>query len=116
MTPAAETVMYRREPDLILTGGKFVTLDAQERIVTGQSLDAPGMPSQAASVVEALKAYTILGAFSGREEAIKGSLEIGKLADLAVLDRDILSIPAEEIREVRVDKTFVGGDLAYARD
>jgi len=82
---------------------------------SGRSLDAPGAASQAVSVEEALRAYTVLGAFSGREEAIKGSLEIGKLADLAVLDRDILSIPAEEIREVRVDKTFVGGDLAYAR-
>jgi predicted amidohydrolase YtcJ len=82
---------------------------------SGQPLDAPGMASQAVSVEEALRAYTVLGAYSGREEAIKGSLEIGKLADLAVLDRDILSIPAEEIREVRVDKTFVGGDLAYAR-
>ncbi len=101
----------------VCTPNPFVAIWAMvnRKSDSGQSLDAPGMPSQAVNVAEALKAYTILGAFSGREEAIKGTLEIGKLADLAVLDRDILSIPAEEIREVRVDKTLVGGDLAYAR-
>jgi predicted amidohydrolase YtcJ len=44
-----------------------------------------------------------------------GSLEVGKLADLAVLDRDILSIPPEEIRQVRVDMTFLGGALVFQR-
>ncbi len=46
---------------------------------------------------------------------MKGSLEVGKLADLAVLDRDILAIPPEEIREVKVDMTFVGGALVFER-
>jgi predicted amidohydrolase YtcJ len=82
---------------------------------SGGALDAPGEPSQAISVSEALRAYTMLGAYSGREEAIKGSLEVGKLADLAVLDRDILSIPPEEIRQVRVDMTFLGGALVFQR-
>lgn len=72
---------------------------------SGQSLDA----REAVTVTEALHAYTTLGAYSGREEAVKGSLEIGKLADLAVLDRDLFAIPAEEIRAVRVRQTFVGG-------
>ena len=82
---------------------------------SGGALDAPGEPSQAISVSEALRAYTVLGAYSGREEAVKGSLEVGKLADLAVLDRDILSIPPEEIRQVRVDMTFLGGALVFQR-
>jgi hypothetical protein len=72
---------------------------------SGQSLDA----SEAVTVTEALQAYTVLGAFSGREENMKGSLEPGKLADFAVLDRDLFAIPPEEIREVRVLRTFVGG-------
>lgn len=82
---------------------------------SGGPLDAPGAPSQAINVTEALRAYTLLGAYSGREEEVKGSLEVGKLADLAVLDRDILTIPPEEIREVQVDMTFVGGALVFQR-
>ena len=78
---------------------------------TGQSLDA----SQAVSITEALRAYTTLGAFAGREENIKGSLEPGKLADVAVLDRNIFSIPADEIRDVQVDMTIVGGVVRYQR-
>lgn len=82
---------------------------------SGGPLDAPGAPSQTVTVEEALRAYTLLGAYSGREEAIKGSLEIGKLADIAVLDRDILTIPPEEIRDLRVEMTMVGGAVMYER-
>jgi len=82
---------------------------------SGETLDTPGAPSQAVTVEEALRAYTLLGAYAGREEAIKGSLETGKLADVAVLDRDILSIPAEEIRDLEVEMTLVGGEVMYRR-
>ena len=79
---------------------------------TSASLDV----SEAVTVIEALRAYTVLGAWSGREEAIKGSLELGKLADVAILDRDLFTIPPDEIREVRVDMTLVGGSVAYERE
>ncbi|MEM7530226.1 MAG: amidohydrolase [Pseudomonadota bacterium] len=72
---------------------------------TGGDLDA----REAVSRTEALAAYTTLGAFSGREEAIKGALRPGMLADLAVLDRDYFSIPASEIKDVRVTATVLGG-------
>ena len=62
-----------------------------------------------------MRAYTILGAYSGREEAQKGSLEAGKLADLAVLDRDLMTIPSIEIRDIDVDMTMVGGVVMYDR-
>ena len=78
---------------------------------TGGDLDA----SQAITPTEALNAYTWLGAHSGREEHLKGSLEIGKLADVAVLDRDYFSIPTEEIREVQVDMTVIGGRVVHQR-
>ncbi|BBK32379.1 hypothetical protein EDC65_1177 [Stella humosa] len=68
---------------------------------------------EAITVDEALRAYTILGAWSGREETIKGSLEVGKLADIAVLDRDPYTIPPDELRDLRVDMTFVGGALCH---
>ncbi len=78
---------------------------------TGGDLDA----SQAVTPTEALRAYTWLGAHSGREERIKGSLDLGKLADVAVLDRDYFSIPVEEIRDVAVDLTLVGGKVVWER-
>lgn len=78
---------------------------------TGQSLDA----SQAVSVSEALRAYTVLGAYAGREEHLKGTLEPGKLADVAVLDRDLFTIPSDAIRDVQVDMTIVGGAVRYQR-
>jgi len=71
--------------------------------------------SQAVTPSEALLAYTWLGAYSGREEHEKGSLEVGKLADLAVLDRDYFTIPTQEIREVRVEQTVIGGRLVFER-
>ena len=76
---------------------------------SGGDLDA----REAVTVDEALRAYTILGAWSGREEAIKGSLELGKLADVAVLDRDPYAIPSDELRDVRVDMTIVGGTIRH---
>ncbi len=81
------------------------------RTDSGQTLD----DSQAVTVTEALRAYTTLGAFAGREEHVKGSLELGKLADVAVLDRDLFGIPSDEIRDVAVDMTIVGGVLRYER-
>lgn len=78
---------------------------------SGQSLDT----SQAVSAIEALRAYTTLGAYAGREEKIKGSLEPGKLADVAVLDRNFFTIPADEVRDVQVDMTIVGGVVRYQR-
>jgi predicted amidohydrolase YtcJ len=82
------------------------------RTDSGQSLD----DSQAVTVTEALHGYTTLGAFAGREERVKGSLEPGKLADVAVLDRDLFGIPSDEIRDVQVDMTIVGGVVRYDRE
>ncbi len=70
---------------------------------------------EAISRVEALRAYTVAGTWLTREERLKGSLEAGKLADIAVLDRDYFSVPDEEIKEIGVDMTFVGGNLVWQR-
>ena len=71
---------------------------------------------QAIPVNEALRLYTINGAYASFEENIKGSIEPGKLADMAVLDRDVLSIPAEEIKDMQVEITIVGGEIIFQRD
>jgi predicted amidohydrolase YtcJ len=68
---------------------------------------------QAVSRTEALRAYTTLGAYSGREEAVKGSIEPGKLADIAILDRDYFTCHEDEIRSIRVHATVLDGDLLH---
>lgn len=71
------------------------------------------MPHQKISVEEALQAYTINGAYASFEENIKGSITRGKLADFVVLERDITSIAPEEIRDIKVLKTVVGGEVVF---
>ncbi len=72
-------------------------------------------PEQAMSRMEALRSYTIHNAFAAFEEDVKGSLEVGKLADITVLSRDILTIPADEILNTDVLYTIVGGRVLYER-
>jgi predicted amidohydrolase YtcJ len=68
---------------------------------------------QKMSRMEALKSYTIHGAYAGFEEGLKGSLTPGKLADVTVLSKDILTVPDEDIRSARVLYTIVGGKVLY---
>ncbi len=74
------------------------------------------VPEEAIPVKEALRLYTVNAAYSGFEERIKGSIEPGKLADLIVLDRDILTIPENRIRDIRVDMTVLGGKIVHVRN
>ena len=73
-------------------------------------------PQQGISVRDALRLYTTNGAYASFEETVKGSIEPGKLADMVVLDRDILAIPENEIKEVKVETTIVGGEIVYQRN
>jgi len=73
-------------------------------------------PEERISVEQALTLYTRNGAYVGFEERDKGSLEPGKLADFIVVDRDVLHVPAEELKNVKVLRTYVGGKLIYKND
>jgi predicted amidohydrolase YtcJ len=85
--------------------------------VTRRTLDGknPGgwIPEQKISVEDALKAYTINGAYASFDDSIKGSIERGKLADIVLIDRDITRIPPEQIADARVKMTIVGGRVVY---
>ena len=70
-------------------------------------------PDQRITVEEAIRMYTINGAWQDRMEHIKGSIEAGKLADLQVLSDDILSVAPHDIGKIQVEKTFVGGKIVY---
>ena len=63
----------------------------------------------------AIRMYTANTAYLSWEEGIKGTLEPGKLADMIVLDRDVLTVPDAQLLETKVDMTFVGGKLVYER-
>ena len=65
--------------------------------------------------IEALRSYTIDAAYAGFEETIKGSLTPGKLADITVLSKDILTVPEDQIPSAQVVYTIVGGKVQYAR-
>jgi predicted amidohydrolase YtcJ len=84
---------------------------ARQELTTGNVL----IPEERITILQALQMYTRNGAYTGFEEKEKGSLESGKFADFLVIDRDILSVPANEIKDVQVLKTFVGGELVYER-
>ncbi len=72
-------------------------------------------PEQKVSRLDALKMYTIHPAYAAFEEDLKGSISKGKLADLTVLSKDILTIPEEQIRDTEVVMTVVGGKVIYRR-
>ena len=72
-------------------------------------------PDQRMSREEALRSYTWNNAYAAFEEELKGSLEPGKLADITVLSRDILTIPEDEIPATDVVYTIVGGTVAFRK-
>ena len=70
-------------------------------------------PEERMTLEEAIRACTIVPAYASFEEDVKGSIEVGKLADLVVLGRDILTVPKEEIRKIPILMTMIGGKFVY---
>lgn len=72
-------------------------------------------PDQRMTRMEALTSYTLNPAYAAFEESSKGSLKVGKLADMTVLSKDITAIPDDEILTAQVSYTIVGGKVLYRR-
>ena len=70
---------------------------------------------EAVSMKDAITMYTRSGAFLTREEKIKGTLEVGKLADMIVLPEDLLNVSPDKVLNMKVDMTIVGGKVLYER-
>jgi predicted amidohydrolase YtcJ len=70
-------------------------------------------PDQRMNRMEALKSYTLSAAYAAFEEGSRGSLKVGKLADMTVLSKDITAIPEDEIPTAHVSYTIVGGKVLY---
>ena len=75
----------------------------------------PIAPEQAITAYEALYAFTMGGAIASGDEGNRGSLTVGKWADMVVLSGDPLNTPPEEMLNIKVDQTYVGGQLVYER-
>lgn len=73
-------------------------------------------PDQRLTVEEAIRTYTIEGAWQDRQEGIKGSIELGKLADLCVLSEDILRVDPHEIHAIENVMTVMDGEVVYDKE
>ena len=93
--------------------------------VTGEPMDGAGqggavvtgaiyVPEERITVAEAVRAYTWGSAYAAFSDDRVGTLEVGKLADLAVLSQDIFSVPPETLGKTRVVTTMVGGKIVYS--
>lgn len=70
--------------------------------------------NQRVSVDEALKVWTLDGAYATFEEKVKGSITPGKLADFVVLQKDLRKVPPDTIKDITVEATYLGGEKVYA--
>ncbi|HUN62267.1 MAG TPA: amidohydrolase family protein [Candidatus Sulfotelmatobacter sp.] len=113
---------------IALAGGRYafgsdwpvVTLNPWEGIQTAVTRQTSNgkpaggfVPSQRLTVAEAVAGYTIDAAFAGRLEKTEGSLEVGKVADVIMLDRNIFDIDPHTIDQTKVLLTIVGGKIVY---
>ena len=83
--------------------------------VTGKTLAGILLPGEEVNREQVIKMWTINNAYATFEETLKGSIEPGKLADLIVISEDILTVPAEQIPDIKVTMTIVGGSIVYER-
>jgi predicted amidohydrolase YtcJ len=81
----------------------------------GGSTEAFGQ-EHAATLVEALRMFTLGSAYELYQEGSTGSLEVGKLADFIVLDRNLLEVPIQQVHQTKVLKTVLGGDVIFKRE
>ena len=76
----------------------------------------PAIPEECVSLKEALQAHTINAAYQAHLEDVTGSIEVGKSAELAVLDSDIEAIPVEQIQDIQVLETVFKGKTVFKKD
>ena len=82
---------------------------------TNRELQKSWYPENAVTLEEAVKMFTYEGAYASFAENVRGSITVGKYADLVVVDKDIFEIPVGEIHTTAVDLTMVEGKIAYKR-
>ena len=73
-------------------------------------------PEQRVSRLDALKMLTLWPAYAAFQEEVRGTIEVGKLADVTILSKDIMTIPETEIMSADVVLTIVGGEVVYRKE
>jgi predicted amidohydrolase YtcJ len=88
----------------------------QTMVTRRDVLGRPCNPEEAVSLEDALRAYTVNGAFASFEEGIKGTLRPGMLGDVTIFETDLFSVGPDDLATMQVDYTVVAGDVAYVRE
>lgn len=106
--PGTSAALYHMHP-------KYLIYAAVARKTLKGTPDGGWFPEQRISVEDALKAYTINNAYAAFEGDIRGSLEEGKLADITIFDRNLLTIPEDEILQAEVTHTIIDGKIVFKK-
>ena len=106
--PGTSAALYHMHP-------KYLIFAAVARKTLKGTPEGGWFPEQRISVEEAIKAYTINNAYAAFEDDIRGSLEVGKLADITVFDRNLIEIPEDELLNVEVLYTIVDGKVVFEK-
>ncbi|MFC2156830.1 amidohydrolase [Acidobacteriota bacterium] len=106
--PGTSAALYHMHP-------KYLIYAAVSRQTLSGEPEEGWFPEQRISVEESLEAFTINNAYATFEEDIRGSIETGKLADITVFDRNLLTIPHPEILETEVSYTIIDGRIVFER-
>jgi len=107
--PGTSAAEYHMHP-------KYLIHAAVNRTTLNHSPEGGWFPEQKISVHEALKAYTINNAFAAFEDEIRGSLKVGKLADITVCDLNLMEIDPKDILNMNVEMTIVDGNVVFERN
>ncbi len=106
--PGTSAALYHMHPKYLIYAA------VARKTLTGEPEEG-WFPEQRISVEEAIKAYTINNAFAAFEDDIRGSLEVGKLADITIFDKNLIEIPEEEILQAEVIYTIVDGKIVFEK-
>ncbi len=106
--PGTSAALYHMHP-------KYLIYAAVARKTVKGTPEGGWFPEQRISVEEALKAYTINNAYACFEDDIRGSLEVGKLADITVFDRNLIKIPEDDILNAVVTHTIIDGRIIFEK-
>lgn len=106
--PGTSAALYHMHP-------RYLIYAAVTRKTLKGTPEGGWFPEQRISVEDALKAYTISNAYAAFEGDIRGSLEVGKPADITVFDRNLLEIPEDEILKTEVVFTIIDGNIVFEK-
>ena len=109
--PFAEII----EEDVVICGGSDCDVTPADPLLGIHSAVNHPVEKHRVDVYDAIKMFTVNGAYAIFEENKKGTLEVGKLADIVILDADILSVPKNRIKDINVNMTIKGGQIIFNR-